>query len=235
MTANDHTNQPILEARALAKLFDVTPIFSGVSLKVAPGEGVIIIGRNGVGKSTLLKVLCGLAAPTSGEAMLFGLDSRHHRASAGRVGVLTHQSMLYPNLTARENLEFYAELYAMPSPASLASRWLERMGLSGAADKRVRSFSRGMEQRLALARAMLPEPELLLLDEPFAALDSDGVAIVTDLIKQAIAHRCAVLITAHAPLELGGLQFTTLELVQGRLVALGAEARHERLRSMSAG
>jgi heme exporter protein A len=232
---NDLMNQTILEARALAKLFEVTPVFSGVNFRVGPSEGVLIIGRNGVGKSTLIKTLCGLAAPSSGESLVFGLDSRHLKAGERRVGVLTHQSMLYPNLTARENLQFYGELYAVPSPATSASQWLERMGLADAAEKRVRSFSRGMEQRLAIARAMLPEPELLLLDEPFAALDSDGVAIVTDLITQAIARRSAVLITAHAPPDLGGLQFAMLELIHGRLAAFGGEGRHERLRSLSAG
>jgi len=228
-------SQPILEARALAKLFGVTPVFSGVELKVGPGEGVLIIGRNGVGKSTLMKTLCGLSAPSSGQSLVCGQESRHLKASDRRVGVLAHQSMLYPNLTARENLEFYGELYALPSPAASASQWLERMDLAAAAEKRVRTFSRGMEQRLAIARALLPEPELLLLDEPFAALDRDGVALVTALIEESIARRRAVLITAHAPLDLGGLRFTMLELVQGRLAAFGGEGRHERLRSLSAG
>jgi heme exporter protein A len=228
-------SQPILEARGLAKLFGVTPVFSGVDLKIHPGEAVLISGRNGVGKSTLIKTLCGLSAPDSGESLIFGRDCRQHRSTDHRVGVLTHQSMLYPNLTARENLEFYGQLYSMPSPAAGASQWLERMDLAAASDKRVRSFSRGMEQRLAIARAMLPEPELILMDEPFAALDGDGVAIVADLIKGSIARRCAVLITAHAPLDLGGLQFTTYELARGRLLALSGQGHRERLRSLSAG
>src|SRR5208282_895333 len=108
-------SQPILEARALAKLFGVTPVFSGVELKVGPGEGVLIIGRNGVGKSTLMKTLSGLVAPTSGQSLVYGQESRHLKTSDRRVGVLAHQSMLYLNLTARENLEFYGELYALPS------------------------------------------------------------------------------------------------------------------------
>jgi len=228
-------SQPILEARALAKLFGVTPVFSGVELTVGPGEGVLIIGRNGVGKSTLMKTLSGLIAPTSGQSLVCGQESRHLKTSNRRVGVLAHQSMLYPNLTARENLEFYGELYALPSPAASASQWLERMDLADAAEKRVRTFSRGMEQRLAIARALLPEPDLLLLDEPFAALDRDGVDLVTGLIKESIARRRAVLITAHAPLDLGGLRFTMLELVRGRLAAFGGEGRHERPRSLSAG
>lgn len=216
-------SQPILEARSLAKLFGTTPVFSGVELMLGPGEGAVIIGRNGVGKSTLIKTLCGLSAPTSGQTLIFGQDSRHLDAVNRRVGVLAHQSMLYSNLTARENLEFYGQLYALPSPAASASQWLDRMDLAAAADKRVRTFSRGMEQRLAIARALLPEPELLLLDEPFAALDGDGVALVTGLVEESIARRRAVLITAHAPVDLGGLQFTMLELVRGRLIALGGE------------
>jgi len=227
--------ESILEVRGLAKLYGTTPVFSGVELKVGPGEGVQIIGRNGVGKSTLIKTLAGLIAPTSGQSLVFGQESRWLKSGERRVGVLAHQSMLYPNLSARENLEFYAELYSLPSPSECASQWLERVGLEAAADKRVRTFSRGMEQRLAIARAMFAEPELLLLDEPFAALDGDGVAMVTGLIKEAIARRRAVLVTAHAPMELGGLRFEMLELVRGRLAPYGEEGRHARLRSLSAG
>jgi len=228
-------SQPILEARGLAKLFGAAAVFSGVDLKVDPGEAVLVSGRNGVGKSTLIKTLCGLSASDSGESLIFGRNCRQHRGIERRVGVLTHQSMLYPNLTARENLEFYGELYSIPSPSTAASRWLERMDLAAASDKRVRSFSRGMEQRLAIARAMLPEPELILMDEPFAALDIDGVAIVADLIRDSIAHQRAILITAHAPLDLGAVQFTTYELARGRLLALSGPSPRERLRSLSAG
>ena len=118
---------------------------------------------------------------------------------------MTHQSFLYPNLTARENLEFYASLYELRSPHDAAERWLDRVGLAAAAGERVRALSRGMEQRLSVARALMHEPDVLLMDEPFAGLDSGGVSIVGSLIKEAIARKSAVLMTAHGALAIEGV------------------------------
>jgi len=208
----------LVEARALDISFHYSPVLRGINLKVAARDAALIIGRNGAGKSTLLGLLAGLSSPTAGEALLFGATSRTLEPDLRRrLGLVTHQSFLYPNLTARENLEFYADLYRLdPARADIAG-WITRVGLAAAADERVRTFSRGMEQRLGLARALIPAPDVLLMDEPFAALDTDGVAMLTGLLKQALERRCAVVITAHEPLPLEGIGFELYEIVRGRL------------------
>jgi heme exporter protein A len=207
-----------------------------VNLAVPAGSVALIVGRNGAGKSTLIRLLAGLAAPTAGEARLFGAPSRTLEAAARRrVGIVTHQSFLYPNLTARENLEFYAELYTVGDGRAEIIRWLDRVGLTSAADARVRTFSRGMEQRLTLAHAMLTRPDVLLMDEPFAALDSDGVALVADLLREAVARRCAIVLTAHQPISIEGLEFDLYEIVRGRLLPFHGDAHGAPLRAQSAG
>jgi heme ABC exporter ATP-binding subunit CcmA len=220
---------PPIEARGLDKSFGAIPVLRGVNLVVAAGRGVMIIGRNGAGKSTLVRILAGLSTSTAGEALLFGRASRElDPALRRRVGLLTHQSFLYPNLTARENLEFYAKVYGLDGSRGGARsdimRWLERVGLAAAANERVRTFSRGMEQRLALARAMLHAPGVLLMDEPFAALDTDGVVLAATLIREALERGCAIALTAHEPLKLEGITLDLVEIVRGRLVNHKADA-----------
>ncbi|MGH7934728.1 MAG: heme ABC exporter ATP-binding protein CcmA [Candidatus Binataceae bacterium] len=226
---------PLIEARDLGKSFGSSPILRAVNFTVGAGAGAMIIGRNGAGKSTLVSVLAGLSAPAAGAALLFGHPSRAlEPAWRRRVGLLTHQSFLYPNLSARENLQFYGVLYGLGGADAITTHWLERMGLAAAADERVRTFSRGMEQRLSLARAMLPAPDVLLMDEPFAALDADGAALVAAVLKEAIARGCAVVITAHEPLSFEGMRFELLEIVRGRLLQLAEEGATGRLRPVYA-
>jgi heme exporter protein A len=209
---------PVIEARALTKTFGPIPVLREVEFQLAAGRCAILISGNGSGKSTLMRILAGLSQPTAGETRVFGEDSRRLGiANRKRIGMLTHQSWLYPNLTARENLHFYAELYALPDGPALATRWIERVGLGASADERVRGFSRGMEQRLSIARTMMPNPELLLLDEPFAALDGDAVAIVAELIRSAIARGATVLITAHAPIDIE-IEIDSYEIVRGKVI-----------------
>jgi heme exporter protein A len=227
---------PVVETHALAKTYRLAPVLREVNFRLMPGRGAFVIGGNGAGKSTLLRILAGLEAPSGGNAIVFGQDTRklgpRYRR---RIGLMAHQSFLYPNLTARENLEFYAELYRVPDAHAQISRWLERVGLTSAAGARVRTFSRGMEQRLTLARAMFTRPDVLLMDEPFAALDADGVALVADLLREAIARRCAIVITAHQPIAIDGLEFSLYEIVRGRLLRLTGDALAVPLRAQSAG
>jgi heme exporter protein A len=214
------TTQCPVEARAVDKTFGSSPALRGVTLKVDQGEVALVVGHNGSGKSTLVRILAGLSSVSAGEVLLFGqpaskLQPRHRR----RVGVVAHQSFLYPKLTARENLEFYADLYRLDHRANNVSKLLERIGLGKVADERVYTFSRGMEQRLALARAAIGTPDVLLMDEPFAALDIDGVELASGLIEEAGARGCAVVITAHERFQLARLAFTSYALVRGRLRA----------------
>jgi heme exporter protein A len=215
---------PVVETRALTKTFGITPVLREVELRIDEGRGALLIGGNGSGKSTLLRILAGLSQPTSGDAMVFGENSRDLGLARRRIGMLTHQSWLYPNLTARENLDFYAELYGLADRDGLASKWIQSVGLKAAAEERVREFSRGMEQRLSIARAMITEPDLLLLDEPFAALDPDGVAIVGELIRAAIARGASALITAHSSLDLE-IEIDRYQIVNGRVLRYRDETR----------
>lgn len=227
---------PVVETYALAKSFGIIPVLLDVELRVAAGRAAVVVGGNGSGKSTLLAILAGLRHPTSGCALIFGQDSRRLAPSARRkIAMLSHQSFLYPNLTAAENLEFYATLYQVASPRAAAGRWLARVGLANFAHERIRMFSRGMEQRLATARAMLAEPMLLLLDEPFASLDPDGVAIVADLIRAELARGCAIVASAHEELAIDGVELEHHEIARGRLNLISARtepSRGGRLRAL---
>ena len=208
-----------IEARALSKSYGVSPVLRDVTFSVEAGHGVAIVGANGAGKSTLIRLLVGLSAPSGGTALLLGAPARTLApALRRRVGLLSHQSMLYPNLTARENLEFFATLYGVDNPEAAARKWLERVALGAAADARVRGFSRGMEQRLALARAMIAQPDVLMLDEPFAALDAEGVATARTLVGEAMARGCGVLASAHIADALVEIGFAVRVLSRGRLV-----------------
>ncbi|HVN89096.1 MAG TPA: heme ABC exporter ATP-binding protein CcmA [Candidatus Binataceae bacterium] len=210
---------PVVEARALVKSYGVTPVLRGVNLQIEAGEAVLVYGRNGSGKSTLVKLLAGLGAPGGGEALLFGSPSYHAPAEMRRrIGLLTHQSFLYPNLTARENLQFFASLYDVHDSDARIDRSLEAIGLTAAADERVRGFSRGMEQRLALVRALLPSPDVLLTDEPFTALDPEGVERAGALMEQALARGCGMIMTAHEARSPLMMPITFRHLVRGRLV-----------------
>jgi len=210
---------PIVETHALAKSFGVTPVLRDVEFRLAPGSAAVVIGANGSGKSTLLGIFAGLVAPTEGRVLVFGEEPRRFTPRyRRRIGMMSHQSFLYPNLTARENLEYYARLYGVADWRQAARTWLERVGLERHAEERVRGFSRGMEQRLAAARAMIHGPSLLLLDEPFASLDADGSARVKTLIGSAVAEGCALVATAHAPVELSGVEMELHEISAGRLV-----------------
>ncbi len=223
---------PVVETHTLGKTFGETPVLRGVNLTMLPGSVVLLIGGNGAGKSTLLRILAGISRPTSGKALIFGEDSRQLSAlHRKRIGMLSHQSWLYSNLTARENLEFFADLYGIAYSGATADGWLGQVGLLPFAGERVRTFSRGMEQRLSLARTMIIDPLLMLLDEPFAALDADGVATVNELIRNQVHRGAAVMMTAHRPMELDGLELEMHSITRGRLTVLQDEPRGGRLRS----
>jgi heme ABC exporter ATP-binding subunit CcmA len=205
-------DQPALAAHAVTMTFGSVPVLRDIDFELWPGGLAAISGVNGSGKSTLVKILAGLLRPSAGSVAVFGAASARRR-----IGLLSHQSMLYPNLTARENLEFYAALYGCGDARERAARWLERVGVVALGGYRVRTISRGNQQRLAIARALIADPDLLIMDEPFTALDAGGVALVKQLIGEALARSCAVAITAHSSEALAGLEFQSYELRRGRL------------------
>lgn len=210
---------PAVQAHGLARRFGHTLAVAGLDLEVGRGEFVAIFGPNGAGKTTLLKLLCGLLRPTSGDISLLGRSLRKDPSAARRrMGYIAHSSFLYGGLTARENLDFYARLCGVPSPAERLSRLMERVGLSSRAADPVRTFSRGMLQRLSIARALLNSPELLFLDEPYTGLDREASGILGGLLQEIRQRNGTVILVTHN-LERGiSLASRVLLMSRGRLV-----------------
>jgi heme exporter protein A len=192
--------EPVIQARALTKRYGDKRVLRGIDLDVARGEFVLVTGPNGSGKTTLLRLLAGLAAPSGGEL--------HVAGERAQLGFLAHEPLVYRELTALENLRMYARLYRVRDPERVGML-LERFGLWDARDDRVGSFSRGMQQRLALCRVLLHQPALLLLDEPFNALDADGSAL---LDRELAAYDGTFVVATHDPERLAPRATGTLAL-----------------------
>jgi heme exporter protein A len=191
-------NRPYLEIHGIKKSFGLKPVLRGVDLTLDAGERVAMLGANGAGKTTLLRILAGLTRPASGSVSIDGLDLlRQTREIRRKVGFVAHQPYLYEDLTALENLIFFARMYAVEQPQQRAIELLRRVGLSKKARERAGSLSRGQSQRLALARALLHSPELLLLDEPETGLDQGGLVLLDELWQEHHARGGSILFTTH--------------------------------------
>ena len=187
-----------IAATGLEKGFGAGPVLWDLDLTVAWGEFLVIFGANGSGKTTLLRILSGQTRPDGGSVCIAGFDLRRQGAAGRRrVGVVSHRGFLYDDLTGRENLTFYGRLYALPNLPNRVAEVLARVGMSGRADRRVRSLSHGMQQRLSIARALLHRPPLLLLDEPESGLDRDSVAALADILGEWMAAGRSVVMTTH--------------------------------------
>jgi len=209
-----------VEAAGIWKFYGDFPALREVSFGVQAGSCLALLGRNGAGKTTLWSILAGLSRPGRGLARILGGDPRDQRTRA-RVGVLGHGVGVYDELSALENLEVFGRLYRLPGARRRALAWLERTGLERVRDARVREFSRGMRQRLALARAFLHEPALLLLDEPFTSLDDRAVALLQSLVREAITAGRTVVLSTHQLPEALELATHVALLVRGRLAYAG--------------
>jgi len=204
---------PVVELRGVTKSFARRPVLLDVDLQVAPGCGAMIVGANGSGKTTLLAIIAGASRADSGTVRVFGEDATNLSPGARRrIGLMSHQSQLYPNLSARENLEFFATIFNVENPRARASELLDRVGLQKFSDVRIRMLSRGMEQRVAAARAMVASPDLLVLDEPLASLDAAGVECVTSMSVDAMKRGASVVMSAHSPIAITGAQFEIVKL-----------------------
>ncbi|NKB67920.1 MAG: heme ABC exporter ATP-binding protein CcmA [Candidatus Latescibacteria bacterium] len=181
----------------VCKRFGDTTALTPIDLSVLPGQFVLLAGSNGAGKSTLLRLLAGLTRPSGGRVRVLGGDPVRQAPVRGRIGLLAHQTLLYDDLTAQENLLFYAQLYELPQRASIVDQALDEAGLSRRRQHRVRTFSRGMKQRLALARATLHNPPLLLLDEPFTGLDTSAVEALTQRLQGLKRQGSTCLLVTH--------------------------------------
>jgi heme exporter protein A len=193
----EFADAPAIEAQGLEKSYGPLPAVRGIDLALARGEFLTIFGPNGAGKSTLLRMLCGAVRPTRGTVRIAGEPiGGEEEGWRSKIGLLSHQTFLYPGLSAAENLDFYARLYSLPDRKARVAEALEGVGLLERAADRVRTFSRGMQQRLALARTLLHEPEVVFLDEPYTGLDphaSTMLRAVLDRLKD--GRRTVVLVT----------------------------------------
>ena len=206
-----------IAARGLEKRFGRTAALRGIDLEVAPGESLAVLGPNGAGKSTLLRLVAGLSRPSAGTLRVAGHPATRREARA-RVGYVGHATLLYPALTARENLIFAGRLHGVPQPDARADALLDDEGLAGVALRPAGDFSRGMAQRLSIARGLVHDPEIVLLDEPFTGLDrrsADRLAARLGLLHQ--EGRTVVLVTHDLPRALQVAE-RAIVLASGRLV-----------------
>ena len=193
------TRPPAVVTTDLARLFAGSPALAGVSLNVAAGRTIALLGPNGAGKTTLMRIVATAIRPSYGSAMVDGMDlARHADLVRERVAYLSHATGLYDDLTARENLAFAATLLGTPDRGTRVERALGDIGLLDRAGDRVRDFSAGMRKRLALGRILLGSASLVLLDEPLAALDDDGMGLVEQLLAAWHDAGVTVLIASHA-------------------------------------
>lgn len=185
-----------VELHRVTRVFDGVPAVSQVHLEVAVGEVLWVCGSNGSGKSTLLRLVATALSPTFGSGSVLGFDlTRERDLIRARTELLGHRSRLYAELSAAENLRFVARLYGVE--ADRIPPALERVGLDEVADVRAGGFSQGMRQRLAIARCLMRDPELVLLDEPYAGLDADARVLVDDLLTDAAQRGRTVLVASH--------------------------------------
>jgi len=199
--------------------FGALTALADVTFSVAAGSSVAILGPNGAGKTTLLKIISGLAKPSGGTVQVG--DARSPEAVRSRLGVVSHQTMLYEDLTARENLVFYARLYGLADLESVVAASLDSVGLSDHCDDRVRTFSRGMKQRLAIARATIHDPQVLLFDEPFTGLDVAGKDTLSERINAFRRLGRTLLVVTHDLQQAISLADRFLVLARGRVVEDG--------------
>jgi len=225
-----------IEATKLMRSFGRRVAIRDLTFHVRDGECLALFGPNGAGKTTLLRVLAGLLRPTRGTARVAGVDLPGGADARAVVGLISHQTMLYAALTALENVEFSARLYGVPDPRAAAVRALDRMRLAERADSPVRSLSRGMQQRVSIARAIVHDPRVVLLDEPYTGLDEGGASALSDALQSSRSAGAALVLVTHHLSEGLALATHTAIMRDGRFVqheergTLGVDAYRDRYR-----
>lgn len=217
-----NTDRDAVVLDGVARRFGLRWVLRGVSLRVAPGEAVGLLGHNGSGKSTLLRVISTALRANAGRGQVWGHDLASDADAVRAVtGFFAHSAGLYEDLSATENLVFAATMLGRPTTRVPAI--LERVGLTRAAHDRVRGFSAGMQRRLALGRLLLQEPRLLLLDEPYNNFDPAGIALMNEIIRDAVARGGSALIVLHDLAPAAGVLDRTVTMHDGRLLEGSAE------------
>ena len=218
----------MIAVRKLIKRFGLKAVLRGLDFEVQPGEFVALLGPNGAGKTTFLRILASLSRPSLGEVSVAGYRLPQEAAMVRRrLGVVSHQPLLYGDLTAEENLRFYGRMYGLDG---LDARIDEVLGLVDLANRRrdlVRTFSRGMQQRLAIGRAVLHDPEVMLFDEPYTGLDQDASSMLDGILKEVAARGRTVVMTSHDLARAEELA-TRFDILSRGVIA--ASARHADLR-----
>lgn len=188
----------MITVKKLVKRFGLKTVLRGVDFEVQPGEFVALLGPNGAGKTTFLRILASLSRPSVGEVNIAGYKLPHEAAQVrARLGVVSHLPLLYGDLTAEENLRFYARMYNIPNHELRVTEVLEMVGLEARRRDLVRTFSRGMQQRLTIGRAVLHDPDVVLFDEPYTGLDQDASSMLDDVLKTVAAKGRTVVMTSH--------------------------------------
>ena len=202
------------------KFYGDYPALRDIRLEAAPGSCLALIGRNGAGKTTLLRIIAGFSRPGRGKIRIHGREPRETETRR-QMGFIGHGISVYDELSALENLTLYGKLYGLENPRRKALEWLERAGLARVANGLVREFSRGMRQRLAVARSFLHEPKVLLLDEPFTALDDKAIAVLQSLLRDALASGRTIVMSTHQLREALELASHVALLTRGQIAFHG--------------
>lgn len=188
----------MIEVTKLIKRFGLKTILCGLDFQVQPGEFVALLGPNGAGKTTFLRILASLSKPSFGNVKVAGYSLPNESAQVrAKLGVVSHLPLLYPDLTAEENLQFYARMYGITNYQLQINKVLNLVGLEHRRKDLVRTFSRGMSQRLAIGRAILHEPQVILFDEPYTGLDQDASEMLDKVLKEIASHGQTVVMTSH--------------------------------------
>ncbi len=188
----------MIQVRKLVKRFGLKTVLRGLDFDVQPGEFVALLGPNGAGKTTFLRILASLSRPTLGKVSIAGFNLPAQAAEVRRtLGVVSHLPLLYADLSAEQNLQFYGRMYNIPNLDARITEVLHMVGLENRRRDLVRTFSRGMQQRLAIGRAVLHNPEVILFDEPYTGLDQDASLMLDDVLRNVAARGRTVVMTSH--------------------------------------